>query len=109
MKTMWLPAASEMPGGGFVLGNLMRQRCCARIMTAPVIRMVFLTIKKQNAIGSVPELIEGKIYEELISLYPELGTKSSLSDCLIRCVEKTGRQFVFVIDEWDAPIRVFRV
>ena len=60
--------------------------------------------KKQNAIGSVPELIEGKIYEELISLYPELGAKSSLSDCLIRCVEKTGRQFVFVIDEWDAPI-----
>ena len=23
----------------------------------------------------------------------------------MRCVEKTGRQFVFIIDEWDAPIR----
>ena len=63
-------------------------------------------VKKQHkAIGNVPELIEGRICEELVSLYPELGTKGSLVDCLIRCVEKTGGQFVFVIDEWDAPIR----
>lgn len=75
------------------------------VISIDVSGFVSVAKKQQNAIESVPELIEGKIYEELISLYPELGTKSSLSDCLIRCVEKTGRQFVFVIDEWDAPIR----
>ena len=75
------------------------------VISIDVSGFVSIAKKQHNAIGSVPELIEGRIYEELISLYPELGTKSSLSDCLIWCVEKTGRQFVFVIDEWDAPIR----
>ena len=75
------------------------------VISIDVSSFVSIAKKQHNAIGSLPLLIEGKIYEELVSLYPELGTKSSLSDCLIQCVEKTDRQFVFVIDEWDAPIR----
>ena len=75
------------------------------VISIDVSGFVSIAKKQHNAIGSVPELIEGRIYEELISLYPELQTKKSLSDCLIRCVEETGRRFVFVIDEWDAPIR----
>ena len=75
------------------------------VISIDVSGFVSIVKKQNNAIGSVPGLIEGKIYEELISLNPELGTKKSLSDGLIQCVEKTGRQFVFVIDEWDAPIR----
>ena len=59
--------------------------------------------KRHKAIGTVPELIEKRIYEELISFYPELGTESYLTDCLIRCVEKTGRQFVFMYDGYDFP------
>ena len=63
-------------------------------------------VKKQHkAVGDVPELIEKRIHGEFVSLYPELGAESYLADCLSRCVEKTGRQFVFIIDEWDAPIR----
>jgi len=63
-------------------------------------------VKKQHkAVGDVPVLIEKRMREELVSLYPEFGSESYLADCLIRCVEKTGRQFVFIIDEWDAPIR----
>ena len=63
-------------------------------------------VKKQHkTVGDVPVLIEKRIREELVSLYPELGSESYLADCLIRCVEKTGRQFIFIIDEWDAPIR----
>lgn len=51
-------------------------------------------VKKQyKAMGSVPELIEKRIQEELVSLYPEFGTESRLTDCLIRCVEKTGRHW----------------
>lgn len=63
-------------------------------------------IKKQHmAMENVPELIEKRIYEELTALYPELGTESYLAGCLLHCVEKTGKPFVFIIDEWDAPIR----
>ena len=75
------------------------------VISIDVSGFVSIAKKHHNAIGSVPELIEGRIYEELISLYPELQTKSSLSACLVQCVEKTGKRFIFVIDEWDAPIR----
>lgn len=41
------------------------------VISIDVSGFVSVAKKQQNAIGSVPELIEGKIYEELISLYPE--------------------------------------
>jgi len=66
---------------------------------------VSMVKKQRKAVGDVSELIEERIQEELVSLYPELGKESYLTDCLTRCMEKTGRRFVFVIDEWDAPIR----
>ena len=36
--------------------------------------------------------------------YPEQAGKS-LTDAMISCVEKTGKECVFIIDEWDALIR----
>ena len=75
------------------------------VISIDVAGFVSIVKKQHKAIGNVPELIERRIHEELISLYPELEAKNSLTDCLIRCVEKTGKQFVFVIDEWDSPIR----
>ncbi|MDE6015311.1 MAG: AAA family ATPase [Acetatifactor sp.] len=75
------------------------------VISIDVAGFVSMVKKQHEAIGNVPELIERRIYEELVSLYPELEKESSLADCLIRCVEKTGRQFIFIIDEWDAPIR----
>lgn len=52
----------------------------------------------------VPGMILDAVYRELTESYPELEGKS-LTDALIGCVEKTGREFVFIIDEWDALIR----
>ncbi len=52
----------------------------------------------------VPGMILDAVYRELTERYPELEGKS-LTDALIGCVEKTGREFVFIIDEWDALIR----
>lgn len=40
----------------------------------------------------------------MMELDPELEGKN-LADAMISCVEKTGKEFVFVIDEWDALIR----
>ena len=34
---------------------------------------------------------------------PELPWQKSLTDCLVRYVEKPeGKSFIFIIDEWDA-------
>ncbi len=55
-------------------------------------------------LSDVPNMIADAVYRELTESYPELQGKS-LMDAMIGCVEKTGKEFVFVIDEWDALIR----
>ena len=45
------------------------------------------------------------IEHELKELYPELSGTEDLLKCMKKCVEITGRKFIFVIDEWDAIIR----
>ncbi|MCM1188818.1 MAG: AAA family ATPase [bacterium] len=52
----------------------------------------------------VPNRIGDAVYRELTESYPELAGKS-LTDAMVGCVEKTGREFVFILDEWDALIR----
>ncbi|MDE7353856.1 MAG: ATP-binding protein [Acetatifactor sp.] len=55
-------------------------------------------------LSNVPNMIADAVYRELTESWPELAGKS-LKDAMIGCVEKTGREFVFIIDEWDALIR----
>ena len=53
----------------------------------------------------VPLMISDKILGELHEIYPDTASETDLTEGLVHCVEKTGRKFVFVIDEWDALIR----
>lgn len=62
-------------------------------------------LKSGEPLSSVPDKIVSALHDELVSLYPDFSGAKDLSECLIQCVRKTGRQFVFVIDEWDALIR----
>ncbi len=55
-------------------------------------------------LSNVPNMIADAVYRELTEEYPELEGKS-LADAMIGCVEKSGKAFVFIIDEWDALIR----
>ena len=55
-------------------------------------------------LSNVPNMIAHAVYRELTEEYPDLEGKS-LEDAMICCVEKSGKEFVFVIDEWDALIR----
>ncbi len=55
-------------------------------------------------LSNVPNMIADAVYRELTEEYPDLEGKS-LEDAMICCVEKSGKEFVFVIDEWDALIR----
>ncbi|MCM1044948.1 MAG: ATP-binding protein [Candidatus Gastranaerophilales bacterium] len=58
-------------------------------------------IRMDMPFSNVPNMIADAVYGELIEDYPELSGKS-LTDAMIRYVEKSGREFVFIIDEWDA-------
>ena len=49
-------------------------------------------------LSNVPNMIADAVYRELTEEYPELEGKS-LADAMIGCVEKSGKAFVFIIDE----------
>ena len=66
---------------------------------------ISLARKQNKELRNLPELIESIIREELISIYPYLDREKPLMDCMIRCIEKEEKKFVFIIDECDAVIR----
>ena len=70
----------------------------------------FLSEAQRNGIPlkDVPDRIVDAIQADLGELYPECVYGNNLTDSLIRCVNRTGRRFIFVIDEWDALIREAR-
>lgn len=71
----------------------------------------FISAAQRQGISlrEIPNIIVEAIHRELLLLDPELSVERSLTDCLIRYVEKTdGKQFIFIIDEWDAVIREAR-
>ncbi len=53
----------------------------------------------------VPTMISDRILAEVREMYPEIAGEGDLTESLVRCAEKTGKKFVFIIDEWDALIR----
>lgn len=62
--------------------------------------------RKKKPLDLVPDIIVETIQDELKSMDPELADEKNLNDCIIRYVERHGgRQFIFIIDEWDAMIR----
>lgn len=59
-----------------------------------------------ESLSKVPGEIISAIKKDLILLNPELSTDQKLEDCLTACVDMNGgKQFIFIIDEWDAMIR----
>ena len=54
----------------------------------------------------VPNQVVAALKSDLLRIYPELPPGESLAEMFVRCVEmEGGKQFVFIIDEWDAMIR----
>lgn len=56
-------------------------------------------------ISDVPDMIREAIKKDIVKIYPDIQDITSLPECLKQYVERSGRKFVFVIDEWDALIR----
>ncbi len=59
----------------------------------------------KKSISDMPHTISEAIRRELIEYCPEIKDDEELNKCFIKCVEQTGRRFIFIIDEWDAVIR----
>lgn len=43
--------------------------------------------------------------DDMGKVYPDISVGNTLNDTLLAAVEQSGKKFVAVIDEWDAPIR----
>ena len=61
--------------------------------------------RQRRSMADVPEKIVNAVHKELADMLSGTASGESLMDALVRCVEETGRQFIFIIDEWDALIR----
>jgi uncharacterized protein YqgQ len=45
------------------------------------------------------------VSEEIYKIYPDVEHTDALADLLNNVVEASGRKFIAIIDEWDAPMR----
>ena len=54
--------------------------------------------------------IDDTLKSDVLDAYPSVSVKDDddLMACLIRIMEATGEQFLFIIDEWDAICREFK-
>ena len=75
------------------------------VISLDITNFVSLAQRKGISLADVPDRIDHSVQAELGELYPEYAAGENLTDSLIRCVEGTGRRFIFIIDEWDALIR----
>ncbi len=58
-----------------------------------------------TTVEGLPDFIRKEIAEDMEQLFPDLQKGDTVKKCLSRIVDATGRKFVAIIDEWDAPIR----
>ncbi len=74
------------------------------VINIDVTSFLSLAQRKGVPLQDVPNMITDAVQTELGELYPEC-VRDNLTDSLIRCVDRTGRSFIVIIDEWDALIR----
>ena len=68
----------------------------------------FLSLAKvfHRPLGDVPQMIIDDLREDLKREYPNLPARKTLNEELLCATEASdGKQFIFIIDEWDAMIR----
>ena len=68
-----------------------------------VIRLDMTDILQQgeDVVAVTTELLQAELHEE----FPDVRTTEVLTLSLLAAVRASGRKFVFIIDEWDAPVR----
>ena len=76
-----------------------------------VVKLDMAGVIESVGVDNVAPKLRSMILEELRRVVPDAGAGwsgvgSPYKDALWKVVEATGRKFVFVIDEWDAPYRL---
>lgn len=61
---------------------------------------------KAEQAAFIPFLVKA-VTEELLAEYPAAREGNAFDETLLSVVEQTGKRFIMIIDEWDAPIREF--
>ncbi len=61
-----------------------------------------------TTLQELPRYILSRILQDVRNDYPDIGESSSVKEALSTMVSRTGRKFIAIIDEWDAPIRTPR-
>ena len=67
--------------------------------------IISLMMRREVNIKNISRFIASELRKELIESYPTLERIDDVTACLVECVKLSKKQFVFIIDEWDAVIR----
>ncbi|MBR4985515.1 MAG: AAA family ATPase [Proteobacteria bacterium] len=59
----------------------------------------------KSSLDDMLSFITQRVSEEIYKIYPEVEHTEALADLLNNAVEASGRKFIAIIDEWDAPMR----
>ena len=70
-----------------------------------VIYLDMTQILGETSPSDLVSFIKNRITQELKESYPDLELDSDFTTTLIRAAEFTGKKFIAIIDEWDAPVR----
>ena len=61
---------------------------------------------RRRPLSEVPQMIIEALLDDLMREYPDLPVRKTLNEELLCAAEEqNGKQFIFIIDEWDAVIR----
>lgn len=58
-----------------------------------------------TTLAELPRYILNRILRDVRNEYPDLGEDVSVKEALSTMVERSGRKFIAIIDEWDSPVR----
>ncbi len=67
--------------------------------------IISLMARRDIKISNISRFIASEIRKELVENFPSLAQIDDATACMLECVKQSKKQFVFVIDEWDAVIR----
>ena len=58
-----------------------------------------------TTVDRLPSFVRERVLRDAKRVFPDLESGSTLKEALSDIVDQTGRKFIAIIDEWDAPIR----
>ena len=81
----------------------------AHLNKYPVIYLDMTRFTSGNDGCNIVGEVEKRVKEDVATVYPDIPQKSDddLMDFLLRIAGTTGERFVLIIDEWDAPCRMY--